>query len=240
MGTAPPLCVFPAMRNTQGSDNDDRPDGPAQSVPGCKNSLMPSATGIRRAAMDWLARREHARCEIEQKLRRRFPDATAAIGPVLDDLEREGLLDTARFIEQFIQSRIRRGHGPRRITAALRERGITFSRDDGGPIMSSFDDESALFSPKADVSASGDTWSSRAIAIAPSADCSAKLPSGRQGAGLDGIDWLFQAREARRKRFGEALPSGPVERNRQMAFLQRRGFALDVCRRACLPVREDE
>lgn len=54
------------------------------------------------------------------------------------------------------------------------------------------------------------------------------------------IDWLAQARDVRRRRFGDVLPSGPVERNRQMAFLQRRGFPTDLCRKACLLVRDDE
>lgn len=75
--------------------------------------------------MDWLARRECSRCELEQKLARRFPDATAAIGPVLDQLELEGLLSDARFAESFVRSRANRGHGPRRIAADLRTRGIS-------------------------------------------------------------------------------------------------------------------
>ena len=173
------------MIDTQDTDRQGDTQVPAQPAPGRKNSLVPSATGIRRAAMDWLARREHARCELELKLRRRFPDATAAIGPVLDQLEHEGLLSTARFIESFTRSRIVRGQGPRRIAADLRNKGI----------------------PEVVIPAD--------------------------------VDWLIQAREARRRRFGEALPAGPVERNRQMAFLQRRGFSADVCRQACLPPRED-
>lgn len=111
------------------------PDGEAPADP---NSLVPSATGIRRAAMDWLARREHARCELEEKLHRRFPDATAAIGPVLDQLEHEGLLSDTRFLESFTRSRIRRGQGPRRIQAELRGRGIRVV--DGGPGAADADD----------------------------------------------------------------------------------------------------
>lgn len=158
-------------------------------------SLVPSATGIRRAVMDWLARREHARCEIEKKLQRRFPDATAAIGPVLDQLEHEGLLSTSRFIDNFTRSRVRRGYGPRRIAAELREKGI--------PPAST-----------GQITAANDNFNT--------------------------IDWLAQAREVRSRRFGEALPAGPAERNRQMAFLQRRGFAASVCREACQSPRDDD
>jgi regulatory protein len=182
--------------DTPDSSPADKSPNPAPCAPGRKNSLMPSATGIRRAAMDWLARRECARCELEQKLHRRFPDATAAIGPVLDELEHQGLLSTERFVESFTRSRIHRGHGPRRIAADLRSRGIRTTPDSDGQPQS----------------------------------------SGNKA--LEGVNWLVQACEARRRRFGEALPAGPVERNRQMAFLQRRGFSAAVCRAACMPPRE--
>lgn len=83
----------------------------------------------RRAAMDLLARREYARHEIEQKLCRRFPDAIAALGPMLDQLEHAGLLSDQRFADSFVRSRMSRGHGPRRIAAALIERGIAEPAD---------------------------------------------------------------------------------------------------------------
>jgi regulatory protein len=178
-------------------------------VPAGNNSLVPSATGIRRAAMDWLARREHARREIEQKLLRRFPDATAAIGPVLDELEHEGLLNTARFVENFTRSRVRRGYGPRRITAELRTRGVRSN----GEVAESTDEV---------VPADADDPDAISVPV--------NVP----------VDWLFQAREARARRFGDGLPPGPAERNRQMAFLQRRGFPSDICRKACLPPRDED
>lgn len=164
-----------------------------------KNSQVPSATGIRRAAMDWLARREYSRHEIEQKLCRRFPDATAAIGPVLDQLEHEGLLSDARYLETIIHSHVRRGYGPLRIRAALSAKGVA-GRDRQGA-----DTES----PKPG------------------------LPTSEP------VNWLLQAREARRRKFGESLPADAGERARQMQFLLRRGFPSAVCRQACLPPRED-
>ncbi len=73
--------------------------------------------------MDLLARREHSLAELRKKL------AARAFGPeeiekALAQLSREGLADETRFIESFVASRIRRGHGPIRIRAELRERGI--------------------------------------------------------------------------------------------------------------------
>jgi regulatory protein len=71
-----------------------------------------------------LARREHARVELEGKLRR------AGIGAdectvVLDRLEAEGLLSDARFAENFVRSRRERGYGPLKIAAELRQRGVS-------------------------------------------------------------------------------------------------------------------
>lgn len=39
-----------------------------------------------------------------------------------------------------------------------------------------------------------------------------------------GYDWFEQAKEVRTRRFGEALPSVPREKARQLRFLQYRGF----------------
>ncbi len=42
-----------------------------------------------------------------------------------------------------------------------------------------------------------------------------------------GQDWAAQAREVRRRKFGQELPSDWPERARQMRFLQYRGFSKD-------------
>ncbi len=47
----------------------------------------------------------------------------------------------------------------------------------------------------------------------------------RQHLAQQGVDWLEQAREARRRRFGEALPKDRKEWARQARFLASRGFS---------------
>ncbi len=79
---------------------------------------------LRLAAMNALARREHSRAELREKLVRKHPDLDALCAPVLDRLEREGLLSDRRFAEAFARSRVRRGQGPLRILAELRRRGV--------------------------------------------------------------------------------------------------------------------
>lgn len=73
--------------------------------------------------MDLLARREHARLELERKLTARSFEP-GLVQTVLDELEGEGLLSTERFAEAFVASRVARGHGPLRIRRELAERGV--------------------------------------------------------------------------------------------------------------------
>ncbi len=79
--------------------------------------------GARDAALRLLARREHTRRELAQKLARRgfAPDE---VEPALEALADEGLLDETRFAEVFVRSRVERGQGPVRIAQELRQRGV--------------------------------------------------------------------------------------------------------------------
>jgi regulatory protein len=78
---------------------------------------------IRRAAMDLLARREHGRRELMEKLSRRFDDLDA-VAAALEQLAREGLQSDQRFAEVFVHSRAQRLYGPLRIRQELQQRGI--------------------------------------------------------------------------------------------------------------------
>lgn len=49
---------------------------------------------------------------------------------------------------------------------------------------------------------------------------------------LQQINWLQQAVELRKRRFGEQLPTDQKEKARQLRFLQYRGFDLDTCFKA--------
>ena len=73
--------------------------------------------------MDFLARREYGRAELQAKLVEHgfTPDtAAAAVGR----LAQEGLQDDRRFVDNFVQSRINQGKGPVRIRLDLGQRGI--------------------------------------------------------------------------------------------------------------------
>ena len=79
---------------------------------------------LRRAAMDLLARREHSRAELLEKLQSRFPDNGDSFAGVLDQLVGDGLLNDARFTEAYIRYRRTRGVGPLLIRQELRQKGV--------------------------------------------------------------------------------------------------------------------
>lgn len=78
---------------------------------------------IHAKAIELLARREHSRLELHQKLAQRgFP--TEHLEPVLNHLAEDGLLNESRYAEMYACSRADKGYGPLRIASELRERGI--------------------------------------------------------------------------------------------------------------------
>jgi len=79
---------------------------------------------IRMAAMNLLARREHSRRELRQKLLKRFNDSDL-VDEQLDRLSQENLQSDIRFAESFLRQRLTRGHGPLRIRQEMRQRGIS-------------------------------------------------------------------------------------------------------------------
>lgn len=79
---------------------------------------------VRRAAMDYLARREHSRRELMDKLTRKFPAAADLAEEVVDRLHEEGLQSDTRLAEAFVRARSGRGQGPVKIRAELRHKGV--------------------------------------------------------------------------------------------------------------------
>lgn len=84
-------------------------------------SVSPGA--LRYAAMSLLARREHSRLELRQKLLKRFPESEL-VDTVVDNLAAEALQSDDRFAEAFITMRKNRGQGPVRIIGELQQRGV--------------------------------------------------------------------------------------------------------------------
>ena len=77
-----------------------------------KNSLK-----LRKKALQYLARREHTRSQLQQKLLR-HGDADEA-NEVLDSLERGNFLSERRYLDSYIEAQARKLYGPQRIVAGL-------------------------------------------------------------------------------------------------------------------------
>ena len=73
--------------------------------------------------MDLLARREHSRLELYQKLKKKKFEPNI-INAELDKLSDEGLQSDERFAEAFLRSRIDKGKGPNIILSELLQRGV--------------------------------------------------------------------------------------------------------------------
>ncbi|MEH6625128.1 MAG: regulatory protein RecX [Motiliproteus sp.] len=80
-------------------------------------SLLSRAYGL-------LARREHSRRELQDKLRR-YTDAEQELQLLLDSLTQQGLQSDQRFAVSFVRSRVNRGHGLIRIRQDLKKRGLS-------------------------------------------------------------------------------------------------------------------
>jgi len=80
---------------------------------------------LRERAMNYLARREHSRAELAQKLARKLAphEAADAIDALLDQLEQENLLSNSRYAEALAYCRAGR-HGSVRLKSELREKGV--------------------------------------------------------------------------------------------------------------------
>ncbi len=100
-------------------------------VPPLEDERFSNPVEARKKAMDYLARREHGRVELRNKLTKFGFDADVS-DDAIDRLIDDGLQSDQRFAEAFIQSRINQGKGPARIRVDLSQRGISDSVIDDG------------------------------------------------------------------------------------------------------------
>ena len=82
-------------------------------------------------ALQLLARREHTRIELAEKLRRKgFKEDS--VTETLDALVNENLVSHRRFIEDYLTSRVHKGYGPNRIRLELLQKGLAKEEVDRG------------------------------------------------------------------------------------------------------------
>ena len=76
-------------------------------------------TVIYNKGLDLVSRREHSRHELMQKLNQRFPETMTIIEEAIDKLSINNILDDERFAEMYLNSRARKGFGPKKIEMEL-------------------------------------------------------------------------------------------------------------------------
>jgi regulatory protein len=82
---------------------------------------------VEAAAVRLLARREHSTGELRRKLLNRG-HAAAAVDPIIEKLSGKRLVSDDRYVAGFVHHHARRGQGPIRIRAELRQQGIADDR----------------------------------------------------------------------------------------------------------------
>jgi regulatory protein len=88
-----------------------------------EGGLLDDAQAVRTAAIALLGRRDFASRELRERLlKQRFDEV--AIAAVLAELARDGILDEARYAQNYVTHHADRGQGPVRIVAELRRRGV--------------------------------------------------------------------------------------------------------------------
>ena len=78
-------------------------------------------------ALDLVSRREHSCYELIQKLNKRFPETMPVIEDVAQKLVTNNILNDERFAEMYLNSRARKGFGPKKIEMELHSKKIDSS-----------------------------------------------------------------------------------------------------------------
>ena len=78
-------------------------------------------------ALDLVSRREHSCYELIQKLNKRFPETMSIIEDVVQKLVTNNILNDERFAEMYLNSRARKGFGPKKIEMELNSKKIDSS-----------------------------------------------------------------------------------------------------------------
>ena len=78
-------------------------------------------------ALDLVSRREHSCYELIQKLNKRFPETMPIIEDVAQKLVTNNILNDERFAEMYLNSRARKGFGPKKIEMELNSKKVDSS-----------------------------------------------------------------------------------------------------------------
>lgn len=163
---------------------------------------------MRWLAFYYLGRREHSKKELRDKLLAKDCD-TSAVEALLTEFEAEGYQSDERMTSALIKEGIGKQHGTIRIFQTLKKHGLTTVSAASG-INQWIETHNDFF----------EDLLLNDIEAVPTEDINADAYE---------VDWLTQAVAARVRKYGNAIPTEPKEKARQLRFLQYRGFRSDVC-----------
>lgn len=155
---------------------------------------------MRWLAFYYLSNRELSQYQLRQKLLEKECDADA-VADLITEFSEKGYQSDERCAYMLIRESVRKGRGRQHIRRALKDARIAFD---------SLDELIAA----ADI----DSISDGTI-----------LADSDSGGDADAVDWLLLAIEARCKKYGNAIPTTPKDKAKQLRFLQYRGFDYSVC-----------
>ncbi len=168
---------------------------------------------LRWLAFYYLSRRELSTHELRAKLKAKDFDDDV-ITPLIDEFIQKDYQSNYRCASMLVREAIRKNRGRQHIYHSLKKAKIDLQKEFGlsldeflAQIGESLSDGTILENEQ--IGASDQTVDDKAT--------------------HETVDWLLLAVEARTKKYGNTLPKDPKEKNRQLRFLQYRGFELGVC-----------
>lgn len=154
---------------------------------------------LRWLAFYYLSRKEYSKAELKQKLLEKQQDPKK-IDELLAEFAEKGYQSEYRTALMIIRENLRKGRGRNRIRQAFAQKKIEVSAEMDELIEMAIANHAALAEYDDSLNESNQT-----------------------------VDWLRLAVEARVKKYGDTIPTNPKDKNKQLRFLQYRGFQMDIC-----------
>ena len=155
---------------------------------------------LRWLAFYYLSRREMSQHELQKKLLAKGCESQA-VEDLLQEFAHKGYQSDERFAMMLVRESIRKGRGKNHILQALKSAKVTLPENVGGIDQL--------------IQQAGANSLTNGTVLA----CDEK----------ETIDWLKLAVEVRIRKYGDAIPTTPKDKAKQLRFLQYRGFEFSVC-----------
>lgn len=166
---------------------------------------------MRWLAFYYLGRREQSQHELRQKLLAKDCDPDS-VELLLQEFIEEGYQSDERMTSALIKEGIGKNYGTIRIYQTLKKHALTTIKS-ASQINTWIEEHSEFFNDLIINEIEEDEQEQAEHDLDDNYE----------------VDWLTQAVEARVRKYGDAIPTDPKEKARQLRFLQYRGFDMGIC-----------